>query len=240
MRRCWSGCEPRRRRALICLRLHLDCPGSLSMRHRRTPPSRAFSLSPRYVSGGNVVILRELPASEHNILNLQRILQLRDDFKQILDPLLLSPVFQSSDPQVLLESLSMFVWQMGEFQGLKYAINNQSRSQPCAQAEKKHTTAAVAAKGLQRSIVDDPDGTSKGFLKIEADPTWSKIDRIAEGLQPGCRVPASICAWSGRRSRLKSQCRTDQASRIHSAEMPDLPCPLLLCFLWPPTRTSTV
>jgi hypothetical protein len=66
--------------------------------------------------------------TEHYIVKLQPILQLCDDLKQILGPLLLSPPFQSSSAHVILESLSMFVGQVGEFHGLKQTINNQSSS----------------------------------------------------------------------------------------------------------------
>src|SRR5215469_1158231 len=95
-------------------------------------------------------------------------------------PFFLAEALEAAHAEIILVGFSFFVEQVGELHGLEYAVDHHGGAQASAEAEKKHAAAFVAAEGLHGGIVDDSDGTSKRFRKIEIHPSAAEVMRFAE------------------------------------------------------------
>ncbi len=82
--------------------------------------------------------------------------------------------------QVIFVAAAPFIGQMRKLHRRHRTVDNQCRTQPRAQTQKKHATAFVAADRLHRSIIHEQCRPAKGFAKVKTNPTASEIERFGD------------------------------------------------------------
>ena len=114
-------------------------------------------------------------ATEHDVVHLQRELQMFDHVKNLAAPLpgAESPAAALAD--VILEGAAALVMHMPDFGRLDHAVNDEGRAQSRAQPEKQHAAAAVAADRLHGCIVDHLDRPAERLLEVKPDPALAQV-----------------------------------------------------------------
>src|SRR6185312_12288193 len=85
---------------------------------------------------GQLLQMRDVPASQHHVIDLQNFLQPRDDFGHGLAPFFLAEPFAAALTDVVLESTAALVGHVTDLHGLDDAVENQRCPETRAAAEK--------------------------------------------------------------------------------------------------------
>src|SRR5581483_6853027 len=99
--------------------------------------------------------------------------------RDVLAPRATSELMIAGFAEVFLVRFAVPIRQMRELERNQHSLAHHRRSQTGAESEKQHAAAFVAAERLHRGIVDDADGLFERRFEIEANPTASKVPRVA-------------------------------------------------------------
>src|SRR3974377_1738086 len=100
-------------------------------------------------------------SAKHDVVSLQRGLQLGDNLHDGFLPLLFPPALEACSSAVVFKCLAALVGKVGEFHGFQDAVHNERGAKASAQAQEQHAATAVAAERLHGSVVDDLDRTTE-------------------------------------------------------------------------------
>src|ERR1044071_10303297 len=95
-------------------------------------------------------------AAEHYVIGDQRLLQQQDCPKDFAFPFLFAKALHSRFSKVLLDDVSVAIWQIAKLKRQHIGFPNQRRSQSSAQSEKQHSAAPKTAESLPGPVIDDP------------------------------------------------------------------------------------
>src|SRR4030081_1883893 len=136
---------------LLRARSHADAgrrqSGSCRRRgHRLTaaPPPEAQATRERIAVGTEPYAPRQalqahgVAATEHDVVRLERELQLFDHSVDLVAPLPVAESFAAALADVVLEGAAALVGHMPDFGGLDHAVNNDGHAQSRAQPDKQH------------------------------------------------------------------------------------------------------
>src|ERR1051325_2166490 len=104
-------------------------------------------------------------AAEHYVIGDQRLVQQQDRPKDLAFPFLFAKALHSRFSKVLLDDVSVAIWQVAKLERQHIGFPNQRRSQSSAQSEKQHSPAAKTAERLHAGVIVDPHRFAYGLLK---------------------------------------------------------------------------
>src|SRR5437588_7644126 len=139
--------------------------------------------------GGKVSQLFGIATAQHDIVGLNRLLQLGDRCKSILLPFLLAKPLKSAAAEIILVCAAFFKRKMSKFHGLQDTIDDHRRSEAGPKAEQEHPSLLIAAHSLHGGVVYDFYGLTEGFSEMELNPSRCKVEWLADG--------APLHNWSG-------------------------------------------
>src|SRR6201999_980248 len=108
-----------------------------------------------------------IATAEYDIIDLERSRQLVDNITDHFAPPLRSHTQTTALANIVLVGLAVLVRHVANLHGFHVPVGDDSRTQPCAQAEKEHVPALVAAHGLHGGIVNEPHRLAECLLEIE-------------------------------------------------------------------------
>src|SRR5882672_12733384 len=114
-------------------------------------------------------------ATEHDVVRLERELQLFDHSVDLVAPLPVAESFAAALADVVLEGAAALVGHVPDFGGLDHAVNNDGHAQSRAQPDKQHAPAPVAADCLHGCIVDHLDRLAESLLEVKSDPALAEV-----------------------------------------------------------------
>ena len=130
--------------------------------------------------GRQLLQVLHVAATEHDLVDLEGVAQLRHDLGDELAPALLAQTVEAALAEEVLVALAVAVRQVRDLQGLHDAFQHERRAEAGAEAQEQHAPAAVAAERLHHRVVQDPHGPAKGAAVVEAGPAAADVLRLLQ------------------------------------------------------------
>ncbi len=122
----------------------------------------------------------DVAAAENDVVGFKGGNQPFHDIRDELLPFLLAILFQTANPDIILEC-RFLVRQMAQFHRFEDAVHNHGRTEAGAQSEEQHPAAPVTTQGLHGGVIDDFHRSFESRPIVESDPTSAQIKRFGKG-----------------------------------------------------------
>ena len=116
-----------------------------------------------------------IAAADDDIVRFQCLAQLRDHIGDHATPLFGAQSMPPSVAQISFVAAAPFIGQMRKLHRRHRTVDNQCRTQPRAQTQKKHASALVTTDCLHGGIIQEHGRPAERFAKVKTHPTACEI-----------------------------------------------------------------